>query len=281
MDSPRLIRRASYCSSPAHELMCKRDQNDSEHGSVLWRTAVEAGRGSFGAQWSGLRLAGPHGRLCRLRSTLHWHGAFSLLSLLLLLTLTLEQHSMLDVTVGSVMGILVWLAYYLFQVPIEAYTRTSGLLVTLTFIPSVLFLVFVHPAPAEDCPCFEDAVAFLSVVLGIVVGRNWYPVDFLQETVGASMTSPLSWSVWLAAVLAKLIVGELRVLCDAARTELIEIAISQVSSPSSSGDLWRKPSATRSSLPSSESSLPSSSLGDTISRLPSVSLFVLLLLVAS
>ena len=117
------------------------------------------------------------------------------------------QHSILDVVVGSFFGVVVWLAYYLLENVIESYTVSSGLLVTLTMIPSTLFLVFVHPAPAEDCPCFEDAVAFLSVVLGILVGRNWYPVDFLETTVGATINSPLSKSAWAAAVLAKLIIG--------------------------------------------------------------------------
>lgn len=134
---------------------------------------------------------------------------------------------MVDITVGSVMGVLCWLGYWLLEDIVESFTLTSGWLgwsslhysfrevahpsvtsVTATMIPATLFLVFVHPAPAEDCPCFEDAVAFLSVVAGLVVGRNWCTTNFFESTVGAAFDSPLRTSAWGAAVLAKLLIGE-------------------------------------------------------------------------
>ena len=34
-----------------------------------------------------------------------------------------------------------------------------------------LALVHFHPEPVDDCPCFEDAIAILSVVLGSYVGH--------------------------------------------------------------------------------------------------------------
>ncbi|ORY87501.1 phosphatidic acid phosphatase type 2/haloperoxidase [Leucosporidium creatinivorum] len=121
------------------------------------------------------------------------------------------MHSMVDITVGSIMGALCWLGYWLLEDIVETFTVTSGWLVTATMIPATLFLVFVHPAPAEDCPCFEDAVAFLSVVAGLVIGRNWCPTNFFESTVGAAFDSPLRNSVWGAAVLAKLLIGVLSI----------------------------------------------------------------------
>lgn len=32
-------------------------------------------------------------------------------------------------------------------------------------------MVIVHPQPLDDCPCFEDAIAFLSVIMGLVTAR--------------------------------------------------------------------------------------------------------------
>lgn len=88
----------------------------------------------------------------------------------------------------------------------------------LTIIPAILFLVFVHPAPAEDCPCFEDAVAFLAVTMGLVLGHHFFPAEFLGATFGSTYNSTafvpgsiLATSVWAAAVLAKLVLGELMV----------------------------------------------------------------------
>lgn len=79
--------------------------------------------------------------------------------------------------------------------------------VSATVIPTTLFLVFVHPAPAEDCPCFEDAVAFVSVVCGIAVGRSWSRLDYVKTTLGAARDSPLGSSVWAASIVAKLVLG--------------------------------------------------------------------------
>ncbi|KAJ7026007.1 hypothetical protein C8F04DRAFT_1268598 [Mycena alexandri] len=43
--------------------------------------------------------------------------------------------------------------------------------VPLTLIPLGLLAVKKHPQPVDDCPCFEDAIAFGSVVLGMYVGQ--------------------------------------------------------------------------------------------------------------
>lgn len=32
-------------------------------------------------------------------------------------------------------------------------------------------MVVVHPQPLDDCPCFEDAIAFLSVIMGLLTAR--------------------------------------------------------------------------------------------------------------
>ncbi|KAJ7703449.1 hypothetical protein B0H16DRAFT_1638694 [Mycena metata] len=43
--------------------------------------------------------------------------------------------------------------------------------VPFTLIPLGLLAVNQHPQPVDDCPCFEDAIAFGSVVLGMYVGQ--------------------------------------------------------------------------------------------------------------
>lgn len=45
--------------------------------------------------------------------------------------------------------------------------------VTILLTPTALFLIFVHPAPADPCPCFDEAVAFISVALGMFPGKSW------------------------------------------------------------------------------------------------------------
>ncbi|KAJ7154572.1 sphingosine-1-phosphate phosphatase [Mycena filopes] len=43
--------------------------------------------------------------------------------------------------------------------------------VPLTLIPIGLLAVNQHPQPVDDCPCFEDAIALGSVVLGMYIGQ--------------------------------------------------------------------------------------------------------------
>lgn len=38
-------------------------------------------------------------------------------------------------------------------------------------------MVIVHPQPLDDCPCFEDAIAFISVVIGVTMAR-WCSVHY-------------------------------------------------------------------------------------------------------
>jgi hypothetical protein len=40
-------------------------------------------------------------------------------------------------------------------------------------LPFTLAAVHYHPQPVDDCPCFEDAIAVLAVVLGTFTG-HWY-----------------------------------------------------------------------------------------------------------
>jgi hypothetical protein len=77
-----------------------------------------------------------------------------------------------------------------------------------------LLLVNQHPSPVDDCPCFEDAIAFVSVFLGINVGF-WCPKHvptlntdlFSSVTPGASFDSPAAITTWLLFALLKIVTG--------------------------------------------------------------------------
>jgi hypothetical protein len=53
---------------------------------------------------------------------------------------------------------------------LDGWVRRGGWEVPLILIPLSLLAVNQHPQPVDDCPCFEDAIAFGSVVLGCLVG---------------------------------------------------------------------------------------------------------------
>jgi dihydrosphingosine 1-phosphate phosphatase len=91
---------------------------------------------------------------------------------------------------------------------------SSSLLVPITVTLVCLLLVNQHPSPVDDCPCFEDAIAFVSVILGII-NSFWYskrvpalnPDLFTSITPGAAFDSPTAIATWMLFATFKLITG--------------------------------------------------------------------------
>lgn len=79
--------------------------------------------------------------------------------------------------------------------------------VPLITVPITLACVHYHPAPVDPCPCFEDAIAILSVLLGGIIGQ-WWEVRY------DLVPSALSRQIWgqgvvsgVAIVVERLVVG--------------------------------------------------------------------------
>ena len=57
-------------------------------------------------------------------------------------------------------------------------------------------MVNQHPVPIDDCPCFEDAIAFVSVLMGSLLGR-WYVVHYgFDQSFFASSMPGSAGSEW-------------------------------------------------------------------------------------
>lgn len=88
-------------------------------------------------------------------------------------------------------------------------------------IPLCLLTVHWHPQPVDDCPCFEDAIAFISVVMGEIVSR-WYMLhNGYDEGYFVSVQPGDPWGGWTDAVTwwsvawMKMILGELTAAANA------------------------------------------------------------------
>ncbi|KAL5116461.1 Long-chain base-1-phosphate phosphatase [Pleosporales sp. CAS-2024a] len=84
------------------------------------------------------------------------------------------MHGFLDVLAGSLLGALITAFYLVYHDWLESWvfsgTYTDIAIATLT----VVVLIRIHPEPADDCPCFDDSVSFLGVVIGINLGAWHY-----------------------------------------------------------------------------------------------------------
>lgn len=66
------------------------------------------------------------------------------------------MHSVMDCAAGSLLGALITLAQWYGFDFIESFLSVPGYTVPVVMTSACLLLVFVHPEPLDDCPCFED-----------------------------------------------------------------------------------------------------------------------------
>ena len=83
------------------------------------------------------------------------------------------MHGFLDVIVGSALGALLSALQYWFGENFDRFIHTGSVQAPAIVILVILILVRIHPEPADDCPCFDDSVAFAGVIIGVELG-NWH-----------------------------------------------------------------------------------------------------------
>jgi dihydrosphingosine 1-phosphate phosphatase len=83
------------------------------------------------------------------------------------------MHGVFDIIIGSLLGaILSFIEFFLVE-PNDAYLAKGPFSTITIIILIILVLIRIHPEPADDCPCFDDSVAFAGVICGVEYG-NWY-----------------------------------------------------------------------------------------------------------
>lgn len=83
------------------------------------------------------------------------------------------MHGFLDVIGGLLIGAGLWWFRFTYASVMDGIILNASSYQVLWVIPIVIILIRIHPEPADDCPCFDDGVAFLGVVAGTVVGE-WH-----------------------------------------------------------------------------------------------------------
>ncbi|KAH8601317.1 sphingosine-1-phosphate phosphohydrolase-like protein [Bisporella sp. PMI_857] len=83
------------------------------------------------------------------------------------------MHGFLDVIVGSIMGAAISVIECVYGTDIDKFLHQSSWIAPATVALVIIFLIRIHPEPADDCPCFDDSVAFAGVMIGIEIG-GWH-----------------------------------------------------------------------------------------------------------
>ncbi|KAJ9480121.1 Dihydrosphingosine 1-phosphate phosphatase YSR3 [Pseudozyma hubeiensis] len=81
------------------------------------------------------------------------------------------MHSVIDCIAGSALGAGITAVQWTFFDHIEQFVKVNSWGVPAVIVPAGLLMVSVHPQPVDDCPCFEDAIAFVSVAMGVALAR--------------------------------------------------------------------------------------------------------------
>jgi membrane-associated phospholipid phosphatase len=117
------------------------------------------------------------------------------------------MHGFLDVAIGSLLGALITVFQLAFGDAIDAWIFSGAYRDIILATLVVFVLVRIHPEPADDCPCFDDSVAFSGVVVGINLGAWHYAQSgfALNDIYPSTVPFDLDEMGWLTASLRTLL----------------------------------------------------------------------------
>ncbi|KAJ5558826.1 Phosphatidic acid phosphatase type 2/haloperoxidase [Penicillium sp. DV-2018c] len=115
------------------------------------------------------------------------------------------MHGMLDCIVGCAMGAAIGLVQFHYGPAFEDYLLSTSLMGISLLAILIIGLVRIHPEPADDCPCFDDSVAFAGVMLGVDVS-TWHFADVWTGYPAGSIPYDLDKVGWIKTGI-RLVVG--------------------------------------------------------------------------
>src|ERR1700753_313949 len=77
------------------------------------------------------------------------------------------MHGFTDVIAGSALGALLAFCELQFGAKHSDWVANGSIMNPLIIALIVLIIVRLHPEPADNCPCFDDSVAFSGVLIGV------------------------------------------------------------------------------------------------------------------
>lgn len=102
------------------------------------------------------------------------------------------MHGFFDVLTGSTIGFVLFLFRYSLgkqwdDVFVLDVGNRFGLMMPVVVISIYLFLIHIHFEPVDNCPCFDDSVAFIGVLIGLDLS-HWLAFKSLYFVGGVMQT---------------------------------------------------------------------------------------------
>jgi membrane-associated phospholipid phosphatase len=121
------------------------------------------------------------------------------------------MHGFVDVILGSIIGAVISIIECVYGPGIDEFLHSSSWLAPASVALVIIILIRIHPEPADDCPCFDDSVAFAGVMIGIELGGWHYATGNWAWDFPVPATVPfdlehMGWGVVILRVLAGVLV---------------------------------------------------------------------------
>ncbi|CAG8443318.1 7219_t:CDS:10 [Diversispora eburnea] len=82
------------------------------------------------------------------------------------------MHSFCDVIAGTIIGILIWWFQVTYQKHLDNIILSDDWFVPAGAIIGSISLIYLFPEPVDKCPCIEDCISCIGVIIGVTVG-SW------------------------------------------------------------------------------------------------------------
>ncbi|KAF9294741.1 hypothetical protein BGZ74_011131 [Mortierella antarctica] len=117
------------------------------------------------------------------------------------------MHSITDCVGGSLIGICIWAVQWTFRHTIEYYMVSPVWWVPLVVAATGIFLVSIIPDPVDDCPCFDDCVAFIAVLMGLIPASIHFASTSYSSNYPVPATIPYSTDLGMIKSALRLVLG--------------------------------------------------------------------------
>ncbi|KAF9166557.1 hypothetical protein BGX21_000320 [Mortierella sp. AD011] len=117
------------------------------------------------------------------------------------------MHSITDCVGGTLIGVLIWAIHWTFRESFEYYATSPIIWVPFFVIAMGIFLVSIMPDPVDDCPCFDDCVAFIAVIMGVSPASIHFASTSYSSNYPAPGTIPYTSDLGIVKSILRLVLG--------------------------------------------------------------------------